>query len=88
MYVFVVFPNISEIQHFKTAFYQTYNCSKETPNVTYLPELVLRISLDDVFPRCISDAAWHQQMRTLRCLSLIRTLRVSAPDTKNKQKSI
>jgi len=56
-YVFVDFPNISGTQHFKKASYQTYNCSKETPAVTYLPELVLRISLDDVFLRCISDAA-------------------------------
>ena len=50
------------------------------------PELVLRISLDGVFLQYISDVAQHQWMNTLRCLLLIRMLRESVLDTKEKHK--
>lgn len=70
---------------FQSKRWETSDLSWRRLTCKHSPELVLRTSLDGVFPRCISDAAELQRTHTLICLSLIRMLRESALDTTDKR---
>lgn len=51
-----------------------------------LPEFVWSISLDGIFPLCISDVVGLQLTNTPICLLLIRTQRESVLDTARQKK--